>query len=434
LLVDGDLLLFWLGKRPFALGWQMQPARGFARWPGQGCAHEARGFLSALSVVLIGAALAEAADPPASVNLAAQAAAAPLDLATPPVVNDFLAAPDCPSRFWVNSEYLLWWIKDQPVPLPLFVVNDLGMAPNAGAPGSRVLFGGHAQDMGAFSGLRLTLGGWLNDEGAVGVEARGFLLEQRSKFFSFASDANGNPAAGFPTLDAATGGPLPGFLSFPGLQRGHTTFTTATQLWEAEANSLFNVYRQGRWDITLLGGFRQMNLHEKLSIDTVSDFGPVGASLHSVTGDNFQTSNRFYGGQLGTRVGLCLGRISAEATGKIALGSNRQEVNISGVNLINGALDTTTAGFFALPGAIGRQTRSQFSVIPEVGVKIGMDVTCKLRATLGYDFLYWTNVVRPGDQINNRIEIVGAFNRTSAKFDKTDFWAQGASFGLEFRY
>jgi hypothetical protein len=39
-------------------------------------------------------------------------------------------------------------------------------------------------------------------------------------------------------------------------------------------------------------------------------------------------------------------------------------------------------------------------VVPEVGVKVGYQVTPHLRAQVGYDFLYWSDVVRPGSQID----------------------------------
>jgi hypothetical protein len=64
----------------------------------------------------------------------------------------------------------------------------------------------------------------------------------------------------------------------------------------------------------------------------------------------------------------------------------------------------------------------------------------------GYDFLYWSNVARPGNQIclnvdERGIPTGGPFTpgfRASFPapplFTESSFWAQGVSFGLKLRY
>jgi hypothetical protein len=61
---------------------------------------------------------------------------------------------------------------------------------------------------------------------------------------------------------------------------------------------------------------------------------------------------------------------------------------------------------------------------------------------VGYNFLYWSNVIRPGNQVDRVINPnllppangLGGPNRPTFEFHGSDFWAQGVSFGLEFRY
>jgi hypothetical protein len=59
--------------------------------------------------------------------------------------------------------------------------------------------------------------------------------------------------------------------------------------------------------------------------------------------------------------------------------------------------------------------------------------------------MYWSSVVRPGDQIDttiNRTQLPSVFApgmlvgapRPGFQFHPTDFWAQGVSFGLELQY
>ena len=86
-------------------------------------------------------------------------------------------------------------------------------------------------------------------------------------------------------------------------------------------------------------------------------------------------------------------------------------------------------------------------MVPEVGVNVGYNFTPWLRGFLGYNFLYWSNVVRPGEQIDREINVrqipgpnfpTGGSNTTVARptvpFKSTDFWAHGVNLGLELKY
>jgi Putative beta barrel porin-7 (BBP7) len=68
-----------------------------------------------------------------------------------------------------------------------------------------------------------------------------------------------------------------------------------------------------------------------------------------------------------------------------------------------------------------------------------------MRVYVGYDFLYLSNAVRPGDQIDRELNptqipvngstggLVGA-PRPTFNFHETDFWAQGIRFGVALRF
>lgn len=79
--------------------------------------------------------------------------------------------------------------------------------------------------------------------------------------------------------------------------------------------------------------------------------------------------------------------------------------------------------------------------MPELGITLGYDFTCRLRATFGYTFLYWSKVARPGEQIDTELNpsqfppgtLVGA-PHPQFVFHTSDFWAQGLNFGLEYRF
>jgi hypothetical protein len=127
----------------------------------------------------------------------------------------------------------------------------------------------------------------------------------------------------------------------------------------------------------------------------------------------------------------------------VALGTTHQTVDVNGFTTITppgGPATVVPGGFLALPSNIGRFTRDPFSVIPEVGFNVGYRITNNLSAFAGYNFLYWSNVVRPGDQINLGVNSTRTPvsllppNGPAAplfSFRSSDFWAQGISFGVQ---
>ena len=98
-------------------------------------------------------------------------------------------------------------------------------------------------------------------------------------------------------------------------------------------------------------------------------------------------------------------------------------------------------GLLALPSNIGSYSQNEFAVVPELDLKIGYQMTKQCKLTLGYTAIYWSNVVRPGDQIDlnvhpGQIPPAAALNlgRPTFAFDTTDYWVQGLSFGGEYRW
>ena len=75
-------------------------------------------------------------------------------------------------------------------------------------------------------------------------------------------------------------------------------------------------------------------------------------------------------------------------------------------------------------------------------MRVGCQLTDNARIYAGYNFMYMSNVVRAGDQIDANVNPTLLPPRTNvtgpalpAFMPKTtDFWAQGISIGLELRY
>jgi hypothetical protein len=205
-------------------------------------------------------------------------------------------------------------------------------------------------------------------------------------------------------------------------------------------------------EFSLLAGFRYADLRENLLLyNATTDliFGNV-----TDLADAFATRNQFYGGQIGSRLTVWRDAFSLDMTGKIALGSTHQVVDIrgditqAGPNpLIPPGLGIFPGGLFAQSTNIGRHKADRFAVLPSLELRLGYDISERARAFVGYDLMYWTDVVRPGNQINHNVNLsqnavldpngVGKLvgpAQPAPLFKRSNFWAQGIDLGLEFRF
>ena len=301
-----------------------------------------------------------------------------------------------------------------------------------GRPGTAILFGDSTVNYGTFSVVRLTVGGWLNASQTIGLEVSGFALDQRSTGFNAGSDLTGNPPLYIPIFRADLGREGSFTISDPvALLTGAVGTSSQSQLWGVEANALLNVTRESGLSVDILAGFRYLDLEEDLTIDQ-DLFDPVNI-ITDLIHDQFNTRNQFYGGQVGVKVGYEMDRLSLDVTGKVALGANHEVVNINGFTTEFGpgsaSPGTFPGGVLTQPSNIGRTAHDDFAVIPEVMLKAGYRIRPGLQAFVGYDFLYWNQVVRPGEQIDRNINPTQSLGGAlvgpavpAPQFNRTDFW------------
>ena len=137
-----------------------------------------------------------------------------------------------------------------------------------------------------------------------------------------------------------------------------------------------------------------------------------GRSLPVLTSvaDQFDAHNRFHGGQLGLTADLTRGPVFVEATGKVALGESITVVRVSGQTV------ACRSGSRCQPPQVVRRRgarpavehgavrRSVFAVLPEAAVKVGYRFRDRSRFYVGYNFLYLSDAVRPGDQVDRTVD------------------------------
>jgi hypothetical protein len=374
---------------------------------------------------------------------------APTAAPPPPVFAD-AALDGFVTRWWIGVDYLLWWTKGDRLP-PLITSgapNDL--LPGAlGEPGTQTLFGGDYNSR-IRSGVRVRGGYWFTPDQTFGMDATFFFLGGQSA--SFYDSSNGDPVLARPFYNVNTGHEDAFLVAYPDQQAGAIAAALSTRLWGADADLRGMLFRGVSYQVNLLGGFRFLALHDSLALKENDNFyAPFDLSsptFWTTTADRFHTSNQFYGGQLGADIMWCRGRFFIDVLGKVALGVSVENAGIDGWTSYTsqrGLSGTLNAGQLALPSNIGYYRQDHFAVVPECGINFGYALTPHIRLTFGYTFLYWSNVMRAGDQIDrglNPTELTSLAGhgpligpaRPSFPFQSTDFWAQGLNFGLQFRY
>lgn len=343
-----------------------------------------------------------------------------------------------------SAEYLLWWTKDSPAPVPLVTNGRLDQ------PGTQVFLGGDDIGLGGRNGARFTVGYSLNPDWAV--EAVGFFLSTGTESRSVTgSGLPGTQDLLIPFFDPTLPGENATNLSLAGQFSGVATETLRSRLWGIELNGVKALTAQGPWRIELLGGFRYLKLAEEYRFSTSSpDVRPGPVSVF-VTEDSFDATNDFYGAQLGVRAGYQTGNFMAGAAVKVAVGVMHQSVDVAGGLTTNQfTLPTVVSyagGYFAQPTNMGSHSRNVAAVVPEASLNVGYRLTSWLSIIAGYTFLYASNVARPGEQIDRTVNPTQSLSfggpagkslvgeaRPRSTLEGSDFWAHGLSVGVAMQF
>lgn len=401
-----------------------------------------------------------------------------------------------PGQYWFRADYLVWWAKGTRVPA-LFATSDPANAPQPGTeafarkgsladPDVDVVFGGRIANRGARQGYRLQFGYWFDECRVRGIQADYFDIGGFSDNYDSSVGPNANPPLlTRPFTDVTPGSPVAGpnseKVTYPGVSEGRAVGSIRDSFESAGAALRLNMVCCGPccasndcctymanaaagttdcFRLDMIAGYRYYQLGD--SVIVREELSLLGAAFQIE--DAFRALNDYHGGELGLVMQWYRGRWSFEGLAKMALGNNHQTVWINGSTLrtIGAQTDTASAGILALDTNIGQYDRDSFVVIPQFGVEVGYQLTCHLRAFLGYNFLYWAHVTRAADAIDTSINTnwvpgasgwpVGgppnpvpndpavrnperpAYNTAAKPWAQTDYWAQGINVGLELRY
>lgn len=386
----------------------------------------------------------------------------------------------------LRVDYLLWTAKKNPIHTPFVTtVSYSDTLPGAlGQPGSHVKMGNKHFDMGWQSGFQVTANTWIGRQSKFGIDGSYFLLPKVTKKKALSTSGQvGSPSYAVPIFDVTgfwglNGDPgesiylLPGPLlgSSPGFE-ARFQLKVANTLQGAQLNGLFKCNH-----IDALMGFRWISLQESLRFNVQSKSIPGFSEPASFfnSHDRFRTTNNFLGAQIGLQAHLGKHRWHLDGALKGGIGGMIEHVNIKGSSLtpggnlfylvLAGAPQKISGGIFAQSTNIGTHHRVQFAGVLETTLRASFCFKRYFELSAGYDFLWISSVVRPGNQIDRKINPtltgLGAASRATAgtrtdptpfgmpgpaqapqgpkrphfDFKRTDFWAQGFSIGLGVRF
>jgi len=359
--------------------------------------------------------------------------------------------------FYFDPEYLLWWTKKSPGAFLLttgdtniFLNGVLIQIPGAiGNPDTRVLFnqfnGGTDHN-----GLRFTAGFWLDPDETLGFQGSFFDLAQKTISATFAGDGSPNsPIITRPFFDMAANIENSDPVNLPGLIAGSITFTNLTRMLGGEANMVWNYYVSSitATRLSVIAGARLVSLDEKLLINDSRTQLPDAfgnPAVQTFINEDFSTTNRFYGGQVGGQYEFLLGPIYVQLISKLAIGETQEVININGVTTQNDPVNgnvTSPTGLLVQPGNTGRFTRNEIGVIPEFRFNMGYVFNDNLTLKVGYTGLYWNSVLRPGSHLDTNVTIQPLGDAVPVlpqaptfQFHPSSFWVQGLSVGLLFSF
>lgn len=369
-----------------------------------------------------------------------------------------------PQDGWVSFEYLAWYQDGMSLPPLVTTSIDPGVsqadAGVLGRPTTSVLFGDGEVSTDTFKGGRLQYGVWLDRAHTWGVGGEYFEFSSVSTGFSGTSE--GNPILARPFFNTQTGLEDSELVAFPNVITGSVAASAKTELVGGGVNFRYlTCCNEGfsKWFFCgcpepfcsrseSLFGYRYLQLDEGVTVTEDLTSALVAAPGGFLIQDSFQTRNQFNGFDFGWKYRRTRGYWTYDSMFRMGIGITRQTATLAGQTTVNDpsldpATQTYQGGLLTQTSNIGSYSQDQFAVVPEFRFNLGYQATDHWRATVGYTFIYWSNVVRPGDHISRDLNtdflppaadpFTGS-QRPAFAWNTTDYWVQGVSIGAEYRW
>ncbi|MFQ3651746.1 MAG: BBP7 family outer membrane beta-barrel protein [Gemmataceae bacterium] len=160
--------------------------------------------------------------------------------------------------------------------------------------------------------------------------------------------------------------------------------------------------------------------------------------------DQFRVRNQFHGVLLGLAGTWRLDRFTLEAIGRVSVGHLYRNVDIYGQTTVvipGEATFVSSGGLLAQRSNIGNYDRNTWTAIPEADLRLGYDLTERIRLFAGYSVLILNDFYRAGDvvdtTVNPNLIPPGTGNgplRPAFQPSSSTIWVHGITLGAELRF
>lgn len=351
-------------------------------------------------------------------------------------------------NMWLDSEYLLWSIQGSNLPSMATTSPATTPIAQAGVPGlptTTEIFGGRDTD--TFSGGRWTFTFANNLQKYDALEFTSFVMGGSQNNFNASTPPTAVLARPFYNL--GTGLPDSQVIGYPGARGGDFSVNTDTLVWGAELNVKPNYADWGYGRIDWIAGLRYFQFQESLTTREQIRIGTAPSAFVPGTAitldERFDSENYFAGLQLGIGGEIRRGIFTLSTFTKVALGAMYQNFGVQGTT----SVAVPTQPVLVQPGAllanetnIGRDNKTlDFGVLPEFNLRLGAQLTARLKVHVGYTFLYVNPLVRPADLMSNFLNPSilppsdpSGLRRSARNFGTSEAWLQGLTTGFEFLF
>lgn len=354
-------------------------------------------------------------------------------------------APSC-DRFWVSAEYLLWGNEGMYVPA-LVTTSPTGTpSSDAGVLGEEdttILKGESHFNDDVRSGGRFELGMWLDPAQRDSLALTYFFIGQGSG--SFHVDVSDYPIIARPFFNVSSGAEDARLVTYPNTVQGTVDITAESAFQAAAFEYRREAVRSGRYKIDWLFGYTYAQLDENVTVrDSSLSLSGVTQGTAINLYDEFDSQNAFHGASFGVAAHEEFSeRWTGDVFAKGSLGGMASRTRISGETetSFNNVTTTNAGGLLTQTSNLGTHRDSYVSSAWELGLKVRRRLTSNTSLSLGYSWFLLSDVERAGEQIDLGVNVtqippgnlVGAA-RPAFPGEKSSFWTQGLTCGIEARF
>jgi len=339
---------------------------------------------------------------------------------------------DCGPRFWwLDVDFTFGWRKGKGY--SSLVTGE----PDGVLPEAELLYKAGQETSQMTPGMQVNFGTWIDHCEVTGIGGRFWFLGKDSGDYFVSSEHQPVIARPFYDIDNERADAL--LIAFPGLRSGNLRVQATNEVLGGDAYIRMLLMKTHYGRIDAIGGYTFSRINDDFRIVSnttalVDDGGIVEGTRFRIE-DAFTTHNEFHGGTLGLMWERNCCNWTWNVAGKVSLGNMRQTAIVNGYNsvTVNGQTVTEQGGLLTAATNIGEFSRDEFCVVPELNLSLSYRIRPCLSLSIGYNFMYWSDVIRPGNIIDTTIDTDGDLQtRPLLAFNSSGYWVQGLNLGLHY--